>query len=236
MTGPTKQSLPAVRLGGLCPFRGSGVPGVIPVPHRPVRGCISAPGRSLPVVYFRCPTGQSGGWACRTVPLPPAQCPDVVRLPPGVAVVLAMPSRQQAAEGPTLHSRDTAHRGTVHFGPLCSLVTPCAGARMHSARTIRADRVSIPPQWPITGRSPVGHSFGRGSTRTVRSTVGASARHATTDTPPVTLPPEEEAASEPGRARRGDRREIAGCARRRPQGVTPPPTGRPDRQAGRDVC
>ncbi len=196
---------------GHCPFRGSSPAGVIPAAVRPVQGCISAPGSSLPVVYFRCPVGQAGGRACRTVPLPRALCPVVVSLPLVGAAVPSMQGRQPIAAGPTLHSRATEQQGTAASVPPCWPVTHGADAPIPNARSIPAAVVANRPQWPTTGQPRGEHSSEMDKTRMTPHTGEACARPATTG-PPQSTPLQEGA----NRARRG------------PQGVTPPPT----RQAG----
>ncbi len=197
---------------GHCPFRGTGAAGVIPAVVSPVQGCNSAPGSSLPVVYSRCPAWQEGGRACRTVPLPRALCPVVVSLPPVVAAVPSVQSKPQPAVGPTLHSRGTAHQGTGHSVPLCLPVIRGAVAPARCARATRADRVGNRPQWPITGRSPAGHSSEMDTTRMTQTADEACASPATTGPRPSIPQPVGD-----------DRR-----ARRGPQGGHPPPA----RQAG----
>ncbi len=236
MTHRAAQCPSAEQAGGHCPIPEPLAAGVFPAAECPVQGCISVPPVSPPLVYFRCPVGQTGGKACRTVPPHRAPCPVVVSLPPVGAAVPIMHSRPLPAVGSTLHSRGTAQQDTGHSVPQCSPVTPCAGVPM-GARSMRADRVDSRPQWPITGQSPADRWSGKGSTPTGPSMAGACARHATTGTPPGTPPPVEELGRQEHAGRgRGtwSMPALPGRARRRPQGVTPPPRGK-SRSSARPV-
>lgn len=198
---------------------------MIQPPQGPSAGLAEGPCPWTWSVYFRCCARQAGGRSCRSVPQHRAPFRDVVSLLPVVAAAPSMHSKQPSAAVSTLHSRDTGQPVTVPSVPQYSPETPCAAAP-RDARSMRADRVGNRPQWPITGRSPVGRWSARDSTRTGPSMAVVSASHATTGTPPETLPPVEV----PGRPGHAGRRRAAwpqptplGCARRRPQGATPPP-------------
>jgi hypothetical protein len=212
----------AEQAGGHCPIPEPRAAGVFPAAECPVQGC---------------PVGQTGGKACRTVPPHRAPCPVVVSLPPVGAAVLSMHSRQLPAVGSTLHSRGTAQQDTGPSVPQCLPVIPCAGVPM-GARSMRPDRVVNRPQWPITGRSPAVRWSGKGLIPTSPSMAGACVSHATTGTPPVTPPPVEEP-GRPDHAGRGrgtwSMPALPGRARRRPQGVTPPPRGK-SRSSARPAC